>query len=364
MRNILLTTTNLTAIGYNNDPGMTVTLPVGRIVWGHPSKPKPATDNKGNPKLGKDGQQMMETSFGLAIPIDAFNAEVWPHMSAEAAKGYPNGVPNGFSWKYTHPDEVHRDSGKPYSEAKEGYAGHIVLAVSTMLEPPAVFQHDGQKWNQMEPGQIKCGDYVQLEANFKINVPDDRTHTPGLYVNPRSLAFAGYGQPINSVAPVDPNKAFGNGPPPLPAGASATPVGNAGNLPGMPGAPGNAAAAGGSQAPTMPNAGTAAPGASGTPMPAPSTTGGTPGAVGTPPTPAPAPAPAAPAEPQRPADPTHVHDNGDGTEQWLVNGAWDGQRHPIPAATPTPGAPLPPPATGFVQNAASGAPAMPSAPPR
>ena len=69
--------------------------------------------------------------------------------------------------------------------------------------------------------------------------------------------------------------------------------------------------------------------------------------------------PAPPAGPQRPTDPTHIHDNGNGTEQWFINGAWDGGAHPVPTA-----ATLPPPATGFVAQAAGmpGAAAMPGMP--
>lgn len=49
-------------------------------------------------------------------------------------------------------------------------------------------------------------------------------------------------------------------------------------------------------------------------------------------TPSSAPSPVA--EPGRPADPKFIHDNGNGTEQWYVNGAWDGGKHPIAPAAP------------------------------
>ena len=70
--------------------------------------------------------------------------------------------------------------------------------------------------------------------------------------------------------------------------------------------------------------------------------------------------PTAPVGPQRPTEPTHIHNNGNGKEQWFVNGAWDGGAHPVTAA-PT----LPPPATGFVDQAAGmpgngGMPGMPA----
>lgn len=74
-----------------------------------------------------------------------------------------------------------------------------------------------------------------------------------------------------------------------------------------------------------------------------------PGAA-TPPPPPPA------ADPNRPADAAYRHDNGNGTEQWFVNGAWDGAAHPIPSAAPPPPAnpplnPAPPPGAAMGGNA-------------
>lgn len=58
--------------------------------------------------------------------------------------------------------------------------------------------------------------------------------------------------------------------------------------------------------------------------------------------------PAPPVDPNRPADAAYRHDNGDGTEQWHVNGAWDGGKHPIPSAAPPPpnNPPAPPASAG------------------
>lgn len=46
-------------------------------------------------------------------------------------------------------------------------------------------------------------------------------------------------------------------------------------------------------------------------------------------TPPPPPPPAV--DPNRPTDPAFIHDNGDGTELWFVNDAWD-SGHPVPGA--------------------------------
>lgn len=349
MKHTLNTTTHLTAVGYNNgDQGTTITLPVGRIVWGHPCKPKQKIDDDTKqPKRDAAGNIVMETSFGIAIPIAEFNAAVWPVMHAEMSKGFPNGAPGNFAWKFKQPTDID-DKGKPYGE-REGCAGCIVLAVSTTLEPPAVFQWDGARWNQMQADAIKCGDYVQAEINFKVNVSTNPRHKSSLYVNPRAIAFVGYGEAIvSSGFAVDPNAAFGNGPPPLPPGASATPIAPAAGagMPGMPGAQPAAMPGNSPQPAAMPGAPSALPVAAASPPPAP-----------------PPVAPAPPVGPQRPADPTHIHDNGNGTEQWFVNGAWDGQAHPVPVAAPA--AALPPPVAGFVGQAAGGmpgAPAMPAMP--
>lgn len=79
--------------------------------------------------------------------------------------------------------------------------------------------------------------------------------------------------------------------------------------------------------------------------------GGTPS---TPPPPGAAAAPPPPpVDPNRPTDPAYRHDNGNGTEQWFVNGAWDGGAHAVPPAAPAaPAAPPPPPGAPSAGEAA------------
>lgn len=297
------------------DQGTEFTTPVGRIVWGHPSKPRNKTDQQNKPVLNAQGQPIPQWAFGLAIPKDQFMAGVWPHMAAEAMKGYPSGqFPPSMSWKYKDGDGVDRQ-GKPYTD-RPGYAGHIVLNISTELRAPNIFKLEGAGYRQMSPEEVKTGDYVAVGLNLKVNVPQNVTHTPGLYVNPLAIEFVGYGEEIQTGFNADPNAIFGGRQHALPPGASATPVGAA------PGAV------------TMPGMG-AAPAA---PQPvAPP--------VAAPPPPA--------AVPQRPVDPTHIHQPGTAGEQWWINGAWV----PAPVA--------PPPATDFIPGAPPqpGMPAMPTAAP-
>lgn len=210
-----------------------ISTPVGRLVWGDPTKPKTKTDPKTRaPILDANGQPRQQWTFGVAFDKATFQQSIWPAMAQEAATAFPNGVPPAFSWKYVDGDGVDRE-GKPYSE-REGYAGCYVLAISTELMAPPVFKLVNGAYQQLPPGAMKCGDYVALGLNLKVNVPTDRTQTPGLYVNPLAIEFVGYGTEIVGTGSADPMALFKGAQHQLPPGASATPIGNA-NAPGMPG---------------------------------------------------------------------------------------------------------------------------------
>ena len=101
MKRIYLNTTNLTAIGHNSgDNGTEFTTCLGRIVWGHPLKPQNKTKDD-QVVLGQDGQPVKQWSFGVAFPKADFLASVWPHLAAEAAKGFPNGAPPTFTLSHS-----------------------------------------------------------------------------------------------------------------------------------------------------------------------------------------------------------------------------------------------------------------------
>lgn len=209
-----------------------VKTPVGRIVWGNPGKATIKKDQKGQPVL-KDGKPVEQWAFGLAIPKAEFQQVVWPAMAQEAATGYPQGAPQAFSWKYKDGDNDRDRNGVPYNQ-REGYAGCYVLTITTESFAPPIFKLNPQKgaYDQLTGDQIKTGDFVACALSFKVNVPTDRTHTPGLYVNPVAIDHVGYGQPIFNGP--DAQQLFGGTQYQLPPGASAAPVAAAG-APGMPG---------------------------------------------------------------------------------------------------------------------------------
>ena len=175
----------------------------GRIVFGHPAKSTVKTDQATRQPVIRNGQQVEQWVFGVAFPKDAFAQNVYPHMDAEVKTLFPNGAPPSFSWKYKDGDGVDRQ-GKPYSE-RPGYAGCYVLTVSTEAFAPPLYKDVGGQWVQMQPNEIKCGDFVGLVLDLKANAPQNASHTPGLYVNPKAVIFVGYGEEIVPRASFDPN---------------------------------------------------------------------------------------------------------------------------------------------------------------
>ena len=142
----------------------------GRIVWGHPGKPRtPKDDNTGQPKTKQDGTPVQQWAFGLAVEKAAtmqargvtdlsasFEHGVWPYFDAEAKTGFPNGVPPDFSWKWRDGDGMDR-SGKPYS-SREGYGGRNVIPVCTVVFPPAVVKIQRPAEEQISPHATQTRD--------------------------------------------------------------------------------------------------------------------------------------------------------------------------------------------------------------
>lgn len=197
---------------------------VGRIVSGNPARAIPkkyqSGPMKGQPVI-KDGKPVEQWFFAVAFPKQEFNTYLKPYFDQEAATAFPHGVPQNFSWKYKDGDTVD-GTGKPYA-LREGWAGHIVVSISTEAFAPPIFKHVNGGYYQVAPEEIKTGDYVVVSLNLKVNVPTDRTFTPGLYVNPNGIELVGSGQAIVSAA--NPEEMFGGQQHQLPPGA--TPLGMA-----------------------------------------------------------------------------------------------------------------------------------------
>lgn len=224
-------------------------LATGRIVWGDLFKGTPKLDDNDQPVIDPEtGAQVIEYSFGLAIPKSEFTqdkmgpggpAEIWAVMQRQAMLAYGNQQPpQKFSWKYKDGDGFDHNN-KPFAE-REGYAGHLVFALSTRIPFEVVKWDDATKKYYPVREGIKCGDYVQVQLNIKAHSgnPQKRNAVGGVYLNPLAALFVGYGKEIVNGPTAE--MRFGNQAPTLPPGASATPLAPAnsplgGPVQGMPG---------------------------------------------------------------------------------------------------------------------------------
>lgn len=212
---------------------MDFTTPPGRLVWGHPLKGRGKTNDAGQPILGDDGKQTLQWAFGLAIPKNQAGP-LYSALQSETLTMFPQGAPAGFAWKIVDGDSTDAN-GKPYS-AREGYAGCVVLAISTEAFSPRVVRLQGGAYVQLGETEIKTGDYVRVALVIKVHGsnPQIRGSKPGLYLNPNLIEFVGYGPEI--VSGPDPMAVFGGQQVALPPGASAAPTAPANPMPGAPAA--------------------------------------------------------------------------------------------------------------------------------
>lgn len=243
-----------------------IKFPVGRLVGGSLYESRTSKDNAGQIKRDASGAPVISFSFGVAFEKagtthwgqTAWGAEVWK----EGHESWPNGQAGGasFAWKVTDGDSmVPNKNGRKPAE-NEGWPGHWVVWFSGSYAPKTC-NADGTVIYADAEQRIKPGHFVQVYGSVKGNNP---SQTPGVYMNFMMTAHSGYGKEIALANSVDAAKVGFGGP--LPAGASAVPLGmsttQAAAIAGAPVAPG--AAVPGSppvpgMAPATPNAALAPP---------------------------------------------------------------------------------------------------------
>lgn len=196
----------------------------GRFVWGSLDMRKKKVYGSQQDAINpKTGEPVMEVAFGLAIPkpspqsnqheVENFQ-KFWQAVHAEAAKlGFQQGD-SRFAWKFVDGDGKKAD-GSPHPEHSRGC---IVVTCSTRF-PLKLMAWEGSEIKQVTSDQIKCGDYVQVA----LNLQGHGAPNAGMYTNPSYVARFAYGAAI--VNAPNPTAIFGGAPPPMPMGASATPVG-------------------------------------------------------------------------------------------------------------------------------------------
>lgn len=208
----------------------------GRVVWGSMKKSKKKVFGTQTDYIDpKTGQTVDQWAFGLAVPkptpqssqgeVENFQ-KLWQALCAEGAKaGFPNPGHGNFAWKFDDGDGV-KDNNQPYPQH---FKGCLVIACKTLF-PLKLMAWEGNTIVQVTDDQIKCGDYCQVALNISAHDAPNA----GLYINPSFVARFGFGEAI--VNTPDPATIFGATPPPMPQGASHSPVGTAPGNPGF-GAP-------------------------------------------------------------------------------------------------------------------------------
>ena len=313
----------------SNNKRVDILTPVARLVRGSLYNGNDK-DAEGRPLVVKNGpdagKPRLDYFFAVAIPKGPerhwaeteWGAKIWQ----VGHTAFPNGQAQrpDFAWKVTDGDsQIPNKKGKKPCD-QEGYRGHWVIGFSSGFAP-RIFNADGSQ-QLLEADFVKLGYYVQVFGSVAGNGSDSQ---PGVYLNHSMVAFAAYGPEI-SVGPDASAVGFGGAP--LPAGASAAPVGGAFNpapvpAPAVPGIPAPAVAA-----PAVPSPAPAVPAMmppaapAPTPAAAPAAAMPSPGSV----TPHPgfvAPPPAAPAAPAAPARVMLPAANGIPYEAYIANGWTD-----------------------------------------
>ena len=202
------------------------TTPVGRLVKGSLYKPQDK-DQKGNPLVIKSGpragQPTVKYYFGVAIPKmgeqhwaqTEWGAKIWQVGRAAFPQG--QGDSPAFAWKITDGDsQVPNAAGKKPCDMT-GHQGHWVINFTSQF-PPKIYNHDGSQ-QLVDADAVKLGYFVQVNASVDGNGDNMK---PGVFMNGNMVALAAYGEVIH-VGPDATHAGFGGAP--LPAGASATPIG-------------------------------------------------------------------------------------------------------------------------------------------
>ncbi len=201
---------------------MDILLPVGRMIGGDMYTPQVRKDNFGKPKLDAKGEAVTGFDFGVAIAKQSetdWKATPWgAQIHAVGVAAYPSmwNTPT-FAWKITDGDsKIPNKKGVPPC-SRDGYPGHWVLWFSQGWAPK-LCNADGSQ-DLTEPDSVVPGYYIQVAFSVKSNAPSP---TPGVYLNPIAVAFAAFGERIQTSTVDTKTLGFGGT---LPPGASAVPVG-------------------------------------------------------------------------------------------------------------------------------------------
>lgn len=215
----------------SNRTPLNMLLPPARIVSGSVYEAQ-LKDAEGQPivyKSGdKKGQPAKRWYFAIAIPKTPGNGhwanEAWGQpIWARGHADFPGGQAQlpSFAWKIEDGDSTVPNKKMKKNCDREGFPGHWVIRLQTMVEPKTyttMGQPAGNPARAIDPSQIKTGYYVEVYVGIDGN--DDIGRNPGLYINPSMVNLVGFGSEIVWGPDVD---AAGFGKATAPVGASLTP---------------------------------------------------------------------------------------------------------------------------------------------
>lgn len=176
----------------------------GRFIMGDLFAASQKTDDNEQP-LFKDGKPVMGYFFGVAIPktsADWKKDPAYADMYAEAVKAFPRGEHSWPSFAFKISDgDLPNQRGKTYEHAK----GCWLFKFSTQI-PFKKFAFNAGAWHEVAEGDIKCGDYIQVQTTYAGN-GQTAPKTPGMYMNPLQVAFSRRGVEIVNTPEADPTTA-------------------------------------------------------------------------------------------------------------------------------------------------------------
>lgn len=178
----------------------------GRFIMGDLYTANQKTDSKTGQPISKDGKPVMQYFLGLAIPKTMADWKQEPNLKPmydEAVRQFPAGQHTWPSFAYKIEDgDMPNQKGRKYEHA----AGCWLLKFQTQI-PFKKFFYSAGAWVETAEGDIKCGDYVQVNFSYTNNGQAGTQNTPGMYLSPLMVAFDKRGVEIVNTPEADPTTA-------------------------------------------------------------------------------------------------------------------------------------------------------------
>lgn len=200
-----------------------VLFPVGRMIGGSVYRAQPELDNFKKPKLNADGTPKTAFNFGVAIPKAGeqhWSQTPWGAQVAAVGTAAHQQLSRSptYAWKIVDGDSTIPNKAGRVPAEQEAYRGCWIVWFKQSWAPKLVT--DRGTVQLIELDQIMPGFYVEV---FATVVGNGNSPSPGVYLNPMAVNRVAFGERLATASVDTTSVGFGAGP--VPAGASATPIG-------------------------------------------------------------------------------------------------------------------------------------------